>query len=363
MYRQGQAEPSARQGPPICVKCGVVAPTQHPQCGLCGTAFTYPRVHAPAASDGTFWAAVRCSFQCRSCHFLSPLNGLDMDGSVECAQCGMHQRFDVEAWREALAFSHGVADLAYPPPEGRHPHPHIWIGNDNPHAQIGYTEVFGEHRQSSTSVEGAITVHRSLFIQASPGHPTCKKCGRSVTASLSGHDVETRCDSCGETAKYRLPQQATHYAPPIRGVVSNEERVDKPRARLETVAGGPVTLKCAECGGNLPATSQRVLECPYCKAACLIPSRALVRDPGEPIEPDIWWLAFTGRSDARTKIESPTLKEEGALKKLAGGVKTYLVEAPKKPVRNTKQLLLALVLPSIAMLIGAGIYAVAVLVF
>ncbi len=363
MYRRAQAQAHTVGGPPICVKCGVVAPTQHSQCALCGTLFTHPRVHAPASSDGSFWAAVRCSFQCRSCHFLSPLNGLDMDGSVECAQCGMHQRFDVEAWREALAFSHGVADLAFPPPEGRHPHPHIWIGNHNPHAQIGYTEVFGEHRQSSTSVEGAITVHRSLFIQATPGHPTCRKCSRPLSTTRRGHELETRCDGCGEQAKYQLPQQATQYAPSIVGVVSNEERVDKPRAKLETVAGGPVTLKCAECGGNLPATRQRVLECPYCKAACLIPSRALVREPGEPIEPDIWFVAFTGRSEERGRIESPALPKDGALKKLAGGVKTYLEEAPKKPVRNTKQLALALVLPSIAMLIGAGIFALAMLVF
>jgi hypothetical protein len=179
-----------------------------------------------------------------------------------------------------------------------------------------------------------------------------------------GQTVETSCDGCGDTASYQLPPQATHYAPGIVGVISHEERVDKKSAKLEAVAGGPITLKCAECGGNLPGTRERIITCPYCEAASLIPSRAMLREPGAPIEPDIWWLAFQGRSDARALVETPALEgEKGGLKKIAGGMETYLEEAPLRPVTNTKQWMLTLLLPSIAMLVGAAVYLIASVLF
>ena len=103
---------------PICDRCGVIAPSQDGNCELCQQGFGHPRPTAPSSADGSYWVAVRCSFQCRSCHFLSPLDSLDIDGSVECAQCGMPQRFDVKAWHEALAFAHEVGDLGFPAPRG-----------------------------------------------------------------------------------------------------------------------------------------------------------------------------------------------------------------------------------------------------
>jgi hypothetical protein len=42
--------------------------------------------------------AVRAGFTCNSCRFLAPLDSLDADGAVECAHCGLRQRFDNDNW-------------------------------------------------------------------------------------------------------------------------------------------------------------------------------------------------------------------------------------------------------------------------
>jgi DNA-directed RNA polymerase subunit RPC12/RpoP len=293
--------------------------------------------------------AVRASFQCRSCHFLSPLDELDIDGSVECAQCTMHQRFDVAAWTDALAFAHGVGDLGFPPPEGRAPNPHVWIGEDNPHIRLGYTDVFAEHRQSSTTVQAGVTVHRSLFIQASPGHPVCHKCGGALRISIMGERTNARCDECGEQPSHQLPPGARSYAAKLVGVVALAHRVDKPLALLDS-HGGTDTLKCGQCGGDLEPTRDRVVECRYCNATNLVPARARARDHGSPIKPEVWWLAFVGPSAARRALEAPALVG-GALTSYFGG-ETHLEQAPKKDTLNFKQLALSLVLPTIALVLG-----------
>jgi hypothetical protein len=376
---QPAAHSTARQpGVPICPGCGIIAPGQATGCEVCKKPFAHPRVVSPGAADGSYWVAVRCSFQCRSCSFLSPLDSLDLDGSVECGQCGMQQRFDVGAWTEALAFAHGVGDLAHPPPEGRHPHPWIWIGGDNPHLRIGYTEAFGEHRQSSTTVENGVHVHRSLFLQASPGHPVCRRCDRplAMTIEPAGRAV-TRCDGCGETATYALPPESTRYAEALCALVCQEHRVDRKQARLETVAGGPIALRCPECGGALPATRDRVVQCAYCKTASLIPARARLRDAGTTLQPEIWWLAFRGPSAERHRVEHPPAwtkegeakAEEGSqpgedqakqksanlIARLRGEKDSPLELAPQRPGVHASQLLLSWLLPLLALAIGFAI--------
>lgn len=352
MYRQPHQQPPGALRTPICGDCGVIAPTQTQACALCGKAFGHQRVFSPAG-DELLWVAVRCSFQCRGCHFLSPLDELDIDGSVECAQCAMHQRFDVGAWQEALAFAHGVADLAFPPPEGRHPNPYVWVGGDNPHIRIGYTEVFGEHRQSSTTMHHGMTVHRSLFIQVSPGYPVCAKCGGALRVALKGDRTNARCDECGEQASYRLPPGANQYAAELVGVVAVDHRMDKPLAVIDT-HGGTHTLKCGQCGGDLPVTKDRVVECRYCNATNLVPTRARARDPGAQIVPEIWWLAFRGPSAQRAIVEAPPILTTG-LTKYVGG-ETHLEHAQKKKGMNIKQLMISLLLPSIALVAGYFIF-------
>lgn len=348
MYRQASPHESASARTPICPRCGVIAPSQLQACPLCSHTYPHPRPLSPAG-DELSWVAVRCSFQCRSCHFLSPLDELDVDGTVECAHCMVHQRFDVGAWHEALTFAHGVGDLAFPPPEGRHPSPHVWVGGDNPHIRIGYTEVFGEHRQSTMAVHQGLTVHRSLFIQASPGYPVCNKCEGALRVSITGDRTNGRCDACGEQASYKLPAGAADYGAAIAGVVALDHRMDKPLAKLDT-HGGTHTLKCGQCGGDLPVTADRVVECGYCNATNLVPTRARARDPRARVVPEIWWLAFRGPSAQRRAVESPAPAAAG-LTSYVGG-ETHLELAAKKKSLNAKQLILSILLPSLALVAG-----------
>src|SRR6185295_10892156 len=120
---------------------------------------------APRHDVSGYWVAVRCSFQCRSCGFAAPLDQLDIDGAVECAYCGLRQRFEPSTWTEALEFAHAVGDLAGPEPEGRYPNPSLWIAPANPFADVGETLTFSELRQAGMEMSGGEMIPKSLFIQ------------------------------------------------------------------------------------------------------------------------------------------------------------------------------------------------------
>src|SRR5262249_50209171 len=135
----------------ICTRCGVVAPAKRSACEVCNAPFAEVRGTAPTHSSDAYWVGVRVTFTCRQCSFEAPPDSLDTDGAVECIHCNLRQKFDVDQWREALEHAHAVGDLAGPWPEGRAPHPTIWIGGANPHKRVGDTTTF-----ASTKV-GALT--------------------------------------------------------------------------------------------------------------------------------------------------------------------------------------------------------------
>ncbi|HVJ16736.1 MAG TPA: hypothetical protein VM686_14945, partial [Polyangiaceae bacterium] len=85
----------------ICKKCGVVAPARGSACDVCRQPLQQVRTSAPPLPPDQSWIALRCGFTCNSCKFLAPLDSLDADGAVECAHCGLRQRFEVTAWRPA----------------------------------------------------------------------------------------------------------------------------------------------------------------------------------------------------------------------------------------------------------------------
>jgi hypothetical protein len=348
---------------PLCSRCGVIAPAQSPVCLVCGEPSASSRTSVRPTA-GHAWVAVRCSFQCRSCQFLSPLDELDIDGSVECAQCGQSQRFDVDAWHEALAFAHGIGDLGFPLPEGRLSHANIWIGDDNPYLAIGHTAAFAEHRQSSMQMVDGMTVHRSLFIEAGPGHPICEGCRTPLEIEIDrSAGTRSRCDGCGTTATYRLPNGATRYCAGLLGVVADAHCGGQRRARMQSTAAGPTALQCPECGGALPATRERVLRCEYCGTASLVPAQARTRDVGQVLTPDIWWLAFAGPSNLRRALEDPPApapieaETNDALAKLkAKAPATSLELVAEKPGTYLPQLLLNLLLPGAALLVAIILY-------
>src|SRR5262249_52321233 len=158
---------------------------------------------------------------------VAPLDGLDADGAVECGLCGLRQRLEVSSWSSALEHAHAVGDLAGPDPEGRTPHPSLWIGSENTLATVGDQRTF---EQATSGV---------LSLEASPGNPVCSKCAVPVMTSVTGPGaVATHCSRCGEGATYALGEAALGLGTGVVGAVAPEHRTDRPRARAFTNEAG-----------------------------------------------------------------------------------------------------------------------------
>ena len=295
----------------ICPTCGVIAPTAQRTCAVCENSLE-DRQRIPVSSDGTYWVGLRCHFQCRSCGHLSPLNQLDMDGSVQCHHCGLDQAFDVDSWSEGLQHGHAVGDLAGPHPEGLHPHPRLSIVGDNPMARVGVDLTAGELTLSGTTVGEGMVLARSLKMDASPGHPLCRKCHVPLEHTVDGRITKTRCPACGLAASYELPKAARRYSEGVRGIVASDLRSDRPSVKAE-LASGVMALACPGCGAGLQDVAEgKTYRCPFCKTVSRIPDRLIQRYFDRAPEPETWWLLFEGASPRRRQLEDTSdLAEEG----------------------------------------------------
>lgn len=268
-----------------------------------------PRIDA----GGGYWVAVSCTFQCRSCGFAAPLDQLDIDGSVECAYCGLRQKFDPSTWTDALEFAHAVGDLSGPEPEGRQPDPGVWIGADNPYRDVGDTLTFSELRETGLHMVDGMTIPRSLQIKASPGFPVCQKCRVPVLLQVTGDGrVQTTCSTCSESGSYALPERARAFGEALVAVVAEEHRVDKRHATESAPNEASVSaLTCPSCGAPLALHgSDRTIKCEFCGTFCRVPGRYLVRAGQDKIDPEVWWMLFTGRSAKRRELEQGTSDEK-----------------------------------------------------
>jgi hypothetical protein len=292
---------------PICASCGIVAPRLCPACPRCGAAFASRPATAPRQDANGYWVAVRCSFQCRSCGFAAPLDQLDVDGSVECAYCGLRQRFEPSTWREALDFAHAVGDLAGPGPEGRYPDPGLWIGPVNPFRDTGETIAFSEFRQSGVEISEGMTIPKSLQIAAAPGFPVCGRCRAPVAVQvLPGGRATTTCGTCSDTGTFVMPERARSFGEALVAVVAHEHRTNRVDAtQMAPSETGVSALVCPNCGAPLALRGgDRTVQCQFCSAFCRIPGRFLIRAGQDKIEPEIWWMLFNGLSRKRRELES-----------------------------------------------------------
>jgi hypothetical protein len=322
-------------------------------CESCKQPLERTRAQAPNAGPDLFWVAVRCGFTCNSCRFLAPLDGLDIDGAVDCAQCGLRQRFEVPLWSQALQAAHAVGDLAGPSPEGRTPHPAIWIGGENPFRQIGDSKAFEDLGPFGT-----------LVVQAAPGHPVCRKCSLPLAAALTAPGTVTaRCPGCGDSGTYQLPQGAQSLHEALVGVVSDDQRSDRPRV-LSQLAGGTVALQCPGCGAPLNLQgSDRAQKCSFCGVTCMVPWRRMARMRNEVPAPEIWWLLVRGPSGLRLELETPSiplptavatarqlLKPSDGPSEISDSPGVY--EAPVPPGRNWPQVIFTVTAGLIALALG-----------
>jgi hypothetical protein len=304
---------------PICASCGVIAPRRCQACSRCGAAFAARPMTAPRQDQTGYWVAVRCTFQCRSCAFAAPLDQLDIDGSVECAYCGLRQRFEPSTWTEALYFAHAVGDLAGPGPEGRHPDPGLWIGPVNPFRDTGETLTFSEFRQSGFEMSDGMSIPKSLQIQAAPGFPVCARCRVTLGVQvMQGGRTTTTCPSCAETATFALPDRARAFGDVLIAVVAQEHRVNRLNAtQIAPSQSGVSALLCPHCGAPLALHgADRTIKCQFCSAFCRVPGSFLIRSGQQNIEPEIWWMLFNGPSRKRRELES------------AAGADSVLLELP-----------------------------------
>jgi predicted amidophosphoribosyltransferase len=345
----------------ICRQCGVVAPLQGSACEVCKQPLDSVRAASPAERVDQVWVAVRCGFTCNSCRFLAPLDALDADGAVECAHCGLRQRFEVDRWREALEFAHGVGDLSGPGPEGRNPDPVFWIGSENPHANTGITRTFEQ------------ATFGSLAIDASPGHPVCGRCREPLALSARPGAVDTRCPRCGDQATHTISSAAVDLCPALVAAVSEEHRSDRPKARATATAAGVVALSCPSCGAPLELTEAGTVHtCRYCRASCIVPHQSVARALARTPEPAVWWLYFQGLSAERRRLlASPDGSEAGpgaAARKLLQLARQKarlsdvpgVYETPERPGFNWLQLAVTVGLGAVALLIGLVLATVAV---
>ncbi len=285
-----------------CPTCGVVAPTAMRHCRVCDGDLA-DRREVPPNADGTFWVAVRAHFQCRSCGHLSPLNQLDMDGTVQCGHCGLEQAFDVGSWDEALAHAHACGDLAGPAQEGRHPHPRISMMGDNPMARLGVDQALREHTQTGMVERDGMILSRSLRVDSGSGHPPCDACGEPLDHAHRNGKVSTRCTRCGATTACELPPGAADRCDGLRGVLADDLRTDRPQVKIERTAGA-IALACPGCGAALAEAAEgKVVTCNFCNAVSLIPDRLLLRYLDRKPPTETWWLLFEGPSALRGELE------------------------------------------------------------
>lgn len=288
----------------ICPTCGVIAPTARNSCEVCDGDLSGRR-RATEIADERYWVGVRCHFQCRSCGHMSPLNFLDMDGSVQCHHCGLEQAFDVDSWREGLEHAHQVGDLAGPDPEGRHPHPRVSIIGANPMARVGVDQTQSTSAQAGTVTRDGMTLIRSLRVDASPGQPLCRRCQTPVETYVEGHRVTTRCPNCSTGAVCELPERAEQMCDGLAGVMADDMRVDRPQVKLDR-SSGAVAMTCPNCGAGYSDVAEgKLVRCPFCQTVALIPDRFLLRYLDRKPVTATWWLLFEGRSPARRELEKP----------------------------------------------------------
>lgn len=244
---------------------------------------------------------VNAEFQCRACGHLSPLNHLDLDGSVRCLRCGLDQAFAETSWQKALAHAHAVADLAGAP-EGRKADECFSIEQENPF-RAGPSALYQE---SGFVLERGMQIPSTMRLYAELGEPRCEPCGGVLQLDARAADLHLRCTHCNDARVYRLPPEALRLSPGLVAVIQDEHRSDQLVTRVEESTSDPgvVALRCPSCGGGLqvrPGT--RVVTCTYCRTSSRIPQKTLLRTGDPNVQKEAWWLAFQGPSPLRRKLE------------------------------------------------------------
>ncbi len=268
--------------------------TRQDRCDSCGGAYADGSASGQLSPDSR-WARIELSFRCVGCGTTSPLDHLDIDGTLNCAHCGLDQAFDVRTYARVLATAHDVVDLAGTDPEVSRSG--SALARDNPYHHIGVS--VSESRWTEPGVVGG---REALSNRASPGHPLCPRCKLPFSSQLSADRVTLTCPGC-HAAETHVSAPAQIY-PAAVALVAPAYRHDLRQANAQLSSGGAAKLTCPHCGAPLQTDSHATsVTCAHCHAPALIANklwfRLGVREPrNQPI-----WVLFRGRSPRRQTLE------------------------------------------------------------
>jgi LSD1 subclass zinc finger protein len=255
----------------VCGACGVVRVGHATKCAHCSAPFGEPALQVPRATD-LRWVVMECTFRCRMCGFVVPLNHIDVDGAVVCARCSLQQAFDVSGWQGAFLNAHAVAD--------------------------GMAEGVGT---KTTSWVGTVPSENQLGITVSPGAPLCEACHAPLHVEIGeGGKATAHCAACDTHVTYTVPRAARAISKGhLRVVLAAEHRTDHAAVKVQETPGA-IAVQCPSCSGPLDATDgAKFVVCKFCHATARIPDGVWFRMSGKPPEPEPMWLAFQGPSEAR----------------------------------------------------------------
>ncbi len=271
-------------GLPVCARCGAITTSSSPSCEVCGASGA---MRAPSPRPDRYFVGIRARFTCRACGFLAPLDGIDASGSAHCVRCGVDQAFDGRQWRAALAFAHGVGDLAGPSLEGLHPSPRIAI--DSPWSDIART-------RTAVALD-AETAPGVLHLRAFPGHPLCARCAKPLSVATSTPGALIVSCVCGLQEEHHLGADVRPGA--VLGAIGSGHRAGQ--VAPAAVESG-TAFQCPTCGAPLPVDGKaRILTCAFCHVASRIPDAAFRKVAA--VDPETIWIAFTGPSARRRELE------------------------------------------------------------
>jgi hypothetical protein len=292
----------------VCPGCGIIAPFQRTSCNVCQAPFT--PLEAPGRVGPLLFACIHAAdFACNACGQRSPLLTIDLSGQAECLRCGLVQAFDIVQWTDALDFAHGVADVSGPAQDP--------VAARSRHAQIGIQYTSSTKTQNSFIMDARGSRKHTLATTVSPGHPLCTcKTPLEVVVDPGASVARTRCPRCNDEATYALPNAATSIYAPLRAVLANEQRTDKPVAKTVPSPGGIESAACPQCGGSLQAgAGAEIVKCVYCNVTARVPGRlarrqALQAAKGDPPKMPPIWILVEGPSSNRKKLSRGKTEED-----------------------------------------------------
>jgi hypothetical protein len=269
----------------ICATCGVVRRDDRAKkCAHCHAPHTSVALSAPRAADA-MWVGAECTFKCRACGFVVPLNHLDMDGAVTCARCGSEQAFEVRAWHDALELAHAVADGTTSPPG------------------------------TQTSVKQTLATENTFEITLSAGHPLCESCHAMLEVAFDAAQpdaplAKVTCAPCKTSASYGVPRAASRMTKgALRGAIAAEHRADRAAVKVDQ-SPTAIAIQCPSCSAPLDAGSEsKVVQCKYCNTTSRIPDGAWFRMSGKEPKAETMWLAFSGPSHTHSAAEDLRVKK------------------------------------------------------